>query len=74
MPESVIQEIGGGLNAVVIVALGLAVIMLWRRLNEVQDSRLADMREANAQHASLSREMAKSLDALTDAMRKEARG
>lgn len=74
MFDSMVQEIGGGLNAVVIVALGVAVVMLWKRLNDVQDNRLADMREANAQHAALSREMAKSLDALTDAMRNEARG
>lgn len=36
-PADIIHEIGGGLAAVVIVAEALVVLMLWRRLTEVQD-------------------------------------
>lgn len=34
------REVGGGLAGVVIVALGLVVVILWRRNNELQDRML----------------------------------
>ncbi|MCV2448446.1 hypothetical protein [Paracoccus sp. DMF] len=44
-PENIIREIGGGLGAVVIVALGIVVVVLFRRLIAVQDKRIEEMRE-----------------------------
>lgn len=39
---SIISELGGGLPAVVIVALAYAVWVLWKRVVELQDKRVAD--------------------------------
>ncbi|WP_273280961.1 hypothetical protein [Pseudooceanicola atlanticus] len=39
----------GGLAFVVIVALAWVVLHLWRRLNVVQDARIADQKEHTAQ-------------------------
>lgn len=44
-PENIIREIGGGLGAVVFVALGIVVVVLFRRLIAVQDKRIEEMRE-----------------------------
>ena len=40
MPDPLLQL---GLAGVNIIALGIAVVWLWRRLNTVQDQRLADL-------------------------------
>lgn len=40
MIPSIIKEIGGGLAAVVILALGYAVVTLYRRNNQLQDKML----------------------------------
>jgi hypothetical protein len=42
---AIIAEIGGGLPAVVIVALGWLYWNSQRRVNEIQDARLNDVRE-----------------------------
>ncbi|WP_417261694.1 hypothetical protein [Celeribacter sp.] len=39
---TIITELGGGLPAAVIVALAAAVWALWKRVNELQDKRVAD--------------------------------
>lgn len=46
---SIISEIGGGLPAVVIIALGVAVAALWRRINNLHDARISDQKEHAAQ-------------------------
>ncbi len=40
MIPSLIEQIGGGLAAVVIVGLGVAVVTLYRRNNQLQDKML----------------------------------
>lgn len=39
----------GGLSFVVILGMGWALLLLWRRLNAVQDARIADQKEHTAQ-------------------------
>lgn len=56
--SGVIQEIGGGLAAVVIVALALANVAQYRRNNKVMDDRIADQKE----HAGQLIENARTLD------------
>lgn len=68
-PDTLVREIGGGLGAVAIVALGLFVVWLLRRNEQIQDGRLNDLREANKAHADLYREMNRTLDSLTSALR-----
>lgn len=41
-PNSIMQEIGGGLPSVVIVSLAIAVIFLWRTNAKLQADRIAD--------------------------------
>lgn len=59
---AIISELGGGLAAVVVAVLGVAVYGLWRRLQEVQDKRIEDQKEHTAQ-------MISALDVLGDATR-----
>ena len=68
-PASVIQELGGGLAAVVIVGLAMAVIWLAISKERIQEARLSDMRDANKAHQDQTRETNRVLDALTDAVR-----
>lgn len=72
-PEQIIQEIGGGLAAVVIVALALTVVYLVRWVERIQTARLADLREANKAHADLTREVSRTLDALSGTIRDSMR-
>lgn len=71
--DQIIQEIGGGLSAVVIVALAMTVFYLVRWIKEIQTARLADMREANKAHADLTKEVSRTLDALTGTIRDSMR-
>lgn len=68
-PDSVIREIGGGLAAVVIVALALFAIWMLRRNEQIQDARLTDLKDANKAHQDLAREMNRALDGLSDTLR-----
>ena len=51
-----------GLPGVMIVGLGLAVLRLWARLNEVSDARLADHKDHMAQFMENSRTLDKALE------------
>lgn len=68
-PEEIVRELGGGIPAIVILALAIAVAALWRRNQSIQDGRLNDVKDANKAHADLSREVNRTLDALTQAIR-----
>lgn len=46
-PDGILREIGGGLAGVVIVAMGLVIVVLFRRLTAVQDKRIEEMRETS---------------------------
>ena len=72
-PDQIIQEIGGGLSAVVIVALALTVFYLVRWVERIQTARLADLREANKAHAELTKEVSRTLDALSGTIRDAVR-
>lgn len=58
-----------GLPGVVIFTLGWAVKHLWDRYNEVQDARIAEMRNAAEKNATLVREMKATLDATLAALK-----
>lgn len=68
-PATVIKELGGGLSATLIVAQAGAIFYLVKWIRDIQSGRVADMREANKLHQELTREVAKSLDALTERVR-----
>ncbi|MDB6179014.1 hypothetical protein PAF17_16095 [Paracoccus sp. Z330] len=73
-PEFAIETIKGGqLSALVIVALAIAVVMLFRWGSKSQNDRLTDLREANRTHQELSREMSRAMDALTNSLRDDRR-
>lgn len=72
-PESLIEQMGGGLPAVVIAALATAVVVLWRDNKRESRERIQDMIDANKSHADLSREMSRALDDMAEAMRSERR-
>lgn len=58
----IIETLGGGLSAAVIFVLGLAVWALWKRVNELQDSRIEDHRNHSGQ-------MLESIRTLDEALR-----
>lgn len=67
MPDQ-IQEISKlseyGVLGIVCIILFITVGALWKRLNTVQDARLADMKESNEKVISLARDLDGTLNAL----------
>lgn len=72
-PESIIQEMGGGLPAVVIVGMGFVAIALWREIRRLNEARMEDMKDANRAHSDLTKEVARTLDDLAENIRQARR-
>lgn len=66
---TIISEIGGGLPAVVIVGLAVALWHERKRGNEVTDGRLADQKEHTAQILEATRTLDSAIRALEGARR-----
>lgn len=69
-----------GLPGLALFAAGWALLIIWRRLQEVQDARLAEMREHNRQILEITREIKdlghgsiKAMDSLSDVVRESIR-
>ncbi|WP_108503538.1 hypothetical protein [Paracoccus indicus] len=72
-PESIIEEMGGGLPAVVIVGMGFVAIALWREIRRLNGVRMEDMKDANRAHSDLTKEVARTLDDLAENIRQARR-
>ena len=67
MPEWVfrfVEEIGGGLPAVIIVAQFAAIAFLWVRNNRTTDARFDDLRRHTAELLDANRTLDRAVDAL----------
>lgn len=65
-----INAMGGGMSAAVIVALGIAVIVLYRRNNDLQDRMLSISREMGAENRDLLAETNAATHASAEIMRR----
>lgn len=68
-PVAVIEELGGGLSATLIVIQFLVIVYLVKWVRDSQAGRVTDMRETNKLYQEMAKDVSKSLDALTDRIR-----
>lgn len=71
MPEwltPILEALGGGPMGVVLIALGWAVFTLWRRVNYLEDARIADLKEYSAALRDQVVDVNRTLDALRMAL------
>jgi len=57
-----LTALGGGAPAVMVVGMGGAVLLLWRRYVATQDARIEDQKEHTAQIIEAIRSMQKAID------------
>lgn len=71
MPEwlqLILTELGGGLYAVALVAMGAVIVALYRRINALTDARIQDIKDYAEARAVTHTETIRTLDALTHAL------
>ncbi|MDF3606575.1 hypothetical protein PE067_10725 [Paracoccus sp. DMF-8] len=72
-PENIIREIGGGLAAVVIVAMGIVIAVLFRRLVSVQEKRIEEVREMGRETRALLEQTNLAMGTLAEPLREAVR-
>lgn len=71
MPEwliPILEALGGGPMGVVLIAMSVAVVALWRSNNQLHRDRLQDLKEHSATMRDLAVETNRTMDALTAAL------
>jgi hypothetical protein len=66
---ALIEELGGGLQAAIVVFLGVFAWRLYARIGDLQDARLEDAKAAAAQSAERDLEITQIMRALEEAVR-----
>ena len=67
--KTFLDALGGGILGAVILGQFFVITRLWQRINELVDMMRSDQKEATALHAATTKETARSIEVLTDAVK-----